>query len=190
MKKQGKYIYISSLLVSLLLAFLLFNSGFLYLSVLAILFSDLVLLLLVSALTIAETVKRRTLFLIIAFLICFSYSSIFITLVIQKIITPMDVHDPLATSRRLLLDSYYSGMTRASEDSVHFKENQTLTAEEVVANTTIPVEQLEIHCLNTSDITCSFNAAHAWRDSDVFITVDCLTLPCKLIFEGEELRGR
>ena len=72
--------------------------------------------------------KFRALFTMAIFLLCFSFTAISLSMGVDKFLTPENIRDPYATTKRLLVGSYYDGTRKNSEDYVIFGQGMTLSS--------------------------------------------------------------
>ncbi len=126
--------------------------------------------------------NTRHMYIMIMVLFCFSFTAISLSIIFQNMITPENSDDPLINSRKLLMDTYYTGTSKEWKYDINFREDETISVEQIIFNTTIPARQVEIHCFNTLELTCFHNSVHSWKNTSARLTVNCQILPCSIIY--------
>ena len=124
--------------------------------------------------------KRRTLYTASVMLACFSYTAISLSLIFLVITTPALAQDPYTTTKRLLQQSYYQGTSTQNEQPLTFNQSQTISIEQLTANTTINQDQVTIQCPTHPNLRCTHGAVHAWNQTTANLQINCLTLPCTI----------
>lgn len=129
----------------------------------------------------SESTKSK--YIMIALLFCFSFTAVSLSMIFQNVVTPANSDDPYISTKSLLVDTYYTGTSKEWEYTLKFNADETITVEELVFNTTISARQVEISCLNSSEITCFYNSVHSWKNTSAVVNIDCRVLPCNIFFK-------